>query len=149
MQSQMQSLSRALELARADSSALRNRCLDLEVRLGQQGGMPVSTPLELPTPPSLSQHKRPDDIRSLTPPNDPHLDRPRPANMDSAMTFIRNIDELVWRRSLFANSPAELAVLASLPDFVRNNEDILSTVNLAALEERIRLWESIVRRTQN
>lgn len=149
MQSQMSALSRALELARADSTTLRKRCLDLEARLSQQSGVPIVIPPEQPIPPSLPQYKRPDDIRSLTPPNDTHTDRPKPANMDSAMTFIRNIDELVWRRSLFANSPAELAVLASLPDFVRNNEDILSSVNLAALEERIRLWESIVRRTQN
>lgn len=142
MQSQMASLSRALELARADSAALRQRCLDLEARLGiesvphTQDGLPVSQP------------ERPDDIRSLTPPHDLHTDRSKPTNMDPALTFIRNIDELVWRRSLFAKSPVELAVLASLPDCVRNSDDILDSRNLAALEERIRLWESIVRRTQ-
>ncbi|KAG9103009.1 hypothetical protein FRC06_000504 [Ceratobasidium sp. 370] len=146
MQSQMVALSRALELARADSAVLRKRCLDLESRLGIQSDTPAVSTSEGVVSPG-PHHQCPDDVRTMTPPNDLHADRPRPATMDSALTFIRNIDELVWRRTLFVNSPAELAVLASLPDFVRNNDDILASANLAALEERIRLWESIVRRT--
>ncbi|KAG9119343.1 hypothetical protein FRC07_005670 [Ceratobasidium sp. 392] len=147
MQSQMAALARALELARADSDALRQRCLDLESQLGIQPDTPVLPASERIMSPGRPHSQRQDDVRAMTPPNDLLADRPRPANMDSALTFIRNIDELVWRRTLFANSPAELAVIASLPDFVRNSDDILAPANLAALEERIRLWESIVRRT--
>ncbi|KAG8743321.1 hypothetical protein FRC10_012200 [Ceratobasidium sp. 414] len=148
MQSQMTALAHALELARADSTVLRKRCLDLESRLGIQSDTPAIPTPERVVSPSRPHHQRPDDVRAMTPPNDSHTDRPKPAIMDSALTFIRNIDELVWRRTLFANSPAELAALtASLPDFVRNSDDILASANLAALEERIRLWESIVRRT--
>lgn len=148
MQAQMASLSRALELARADSAVLRERCLDLEARLGIETTPLTSTPPDQHALPTIAQPKRPDDIRSLTPPHESNIDRPKSTTTDSALTFIRNIDELVWRRSLFAKSPAELAVLASLPDCVRDNDDILDSRNLAALEERVRLWESIVRRTQ-
>jgi hypothetical protein len=147
MRSQMMSLTRALELAQADSAVLRQRCLDLEARLGIKSVPLTSAHRDQHESPSPPPFKRPDDIRSLTPPHDPHADRPKSTSTDPALTFIRNIDELVWRRSLFAKSPAELAVLASLPDCVRNNDDILDSRNLAALEERIRLWESIVRRT--
>ncbi|KAG9096773.1 hypothetical protein FS749_007777 [Ceratobasidium sp. UAMH 11750] len=149
MQSQMTALTRALELARADSVALRKRCLDLESRLGIQSDAPALPTAERVMSPGRPHRQRLDDVRAMTPPNDLHTDRPKPATMDSALTFIRNIDELVWRRTLFANSPTELAALASLPDFVRNNDDVLASANLAALEERIRLWESIVRRTSD
>ncbi|QRV92538.1 hypothetical protein RhiJN_20556 [Ceratobasidium sp. AG-Ba] len=147
MQSQMTALSRALELAQADSTVLRQRCLELESRLGIQHDDPVSLPGEVAS--ALPNHQRQDDLREMPPPNDLHVERPQPANMDSALNFIRNIDELVWRRTLFAKSPPELAVLASLPDCVRNNHDILDSANLAALEDRICLWESIVRRTSD
>ncbi|KAF8713118.1 hypothetical protein RHS03_00942, partial [Rhizoctonia solani] len=147
MQSQMASLSRALELARTDSIVLRQRCLELESQLGIKNGTPASV-LEHTDLPRVSPLKRPDDLRSLTPPHDPTLERPKQTGSDPALTFIRNIDELVWRRSLFSKSPAELAALALLPDCVRNSENVLDSRNLAAMEERIRLWESIVRRTQ-
>ncbi|KAG8713077.1 hypothetical protein FRC11_013337 [Ceratobasidium sp. 423] len=148
MQSQMASLSRALELARTDSAVLRQRCLDLESQLGIKGTTPASSSPDHADLPRIPQLKLPDDLRSLTPPHEPTLEGLRQTGSDPALTFIRNIDELVWRRSLFSKSPAELAVLASLPDCVRNNDDVLDSRNLAAMEERIRLWESIVRRTQ-
>ncbi|CEL62607.1 hypothetical protein RSOLAG1IB_04963 [Rhizoctonia solani AG-1 IB] len=148
MQSQMTSLSRALELARTDSDVLRQRCLELESQLGIKSGASPNTSPDQVNLPRAAPLKRPDDLRSLTPPHDPTLERPKQTAADPAVTFIRNIDELVWRRSLFSKSAVELAVLASLPDCVRNNDDILDSRNLAAMEERIRLWESIVRRTQ-
>ncbi|KEP48656.1 hypothetical protein V565_119260 [Rhizoctonia solani 123E] len=148
MQSQMTSLSRALELARTDSAFLRQRCLDLESQLGIKGAMPSSNSPNHADLSRAPQPQRPDDLRSLTPPHESIPGGPKPTGSDPALTFIRNIDELVWRRSLFSKSPVELAVLASLPDCVRNNDDVLDSRNLAAMEERVRLWESIVRRTQ-
>ncbi|CAE6487341.1 unnamed protein product [Rhizoctonia solani] len=148
MQSQMASLSRALELARADSTALRQRCLDLESQLGIKSATPTNSPPDHADLPRVLPLKRPDDLRSLTPPHESVPGGPKQTGSDPALTFIRNIDELVWRRSLFSKSPVELAVMASLPDCVRNNDDVLDSRNLAAMEERIRLWESIVRRTE-
>ncbi|CAE7210312.1 unnamed protein product [Rhizoctonia solani] len=148
MQSQMDSLSKALELARTDSAVLRQRCLDLESQLGIKSTTPTSNSPDHADLSRVPQLKRPEDLRSLTPPHEPIPGGSKQTGSDPALTFIRNIDELVWRRSLFSKSPAELAVLASLPDCVRNNEDVLDSRNLVAMEERIRLWESIVRRTQ-
>ncbi|KAJ1303298.1 hypothetical protein OPQ81_011495 [Rhizoctonia solani] len=148
MQSQMTSLSRALELARTDSDVLRQRCLELESQLGIKSTTPASSSPSHADLSRVPQLKLPDDLRSLTPPREPSPERLKQFGSDPALTFIRNIDELIWRRSLFSKSPAELAVLASLPDCVRNNDDVLDSRNLAAMEERIRLWESIVRRTQ-
>ncbi|CAE6458602.1 unnamed protein product [Rhizoctonia solani] len=148
MQSQMVSLSQALELARTDSAVLRQRCLDLESQLGIKGTTPTSSSPGHADLSRIPQPERANDLRSLTPPHEPTSERFKQTGPDPAMTFIRNIDELVWRRSLFSQSPAELVALASLPDCVRNNDDVLDLRNLAAMEERIRLWESVVRRTQ-
>jgi len=106
-------------------------------------------------PPSLPQC-----AASPSPTSSSSLQMPWNVSAQRALDFLNSMDELVWRRSLFPSTahlrrpalgsrstaiqPSGGSPDGTIEDTI-DSEDVNTPSNVAAIEERIRLWERIVR----